>query len=197
VNKAKLAVGAVALTAGLYLGSAIAKPDVVAVAPANAPHAVIIDEQAVLSALKTRGQLVGMTGNIAKKVTLTDDAWYGDKTIAITAKGTFKLGVDTADLIITTKGNTVTVRFPQPKIISVDLPFDNAVIAKDVGMLRKDLTDAELQDLYGKARKGAIADIERNRQAFDKAEASVEQIIERIVTPIDGVEDVKFIELSE
>ena len=132
-----------------------------------------------------------MTGKVAKTVTLTDDSWLGDKTYSLTAKGSFKIGVDTDDITVSTHGNTVTVRFPQPKIISVSLPFDKAAIEKDVGLLRKDLTEAELQAMYGNARKGAVEDIERNRQAFDEAEESVERIIERLITPIPGVENVE------
>ncbi|MGZ7883014.1 DUF4230 domain-containing protein, partial [Acinetobacter soli] len=131
--KAKLAVGTLALATGIYLGATLASPTAspsrlqpVEPAPVTAP----IDEQAVLSALKAKGQLVGLTGKVAKTVTLTDDAWYGDKTYSLTAKGSFKLGVDTDDITVSTRGNTVTVRFPQPKIISVSMPFDKAAIEK-------------------------------------------------------------------
>jgi hypothetical protein len=46
--------------------------------------------------------------------------------------------------------------------------------------------------MYGKARTGATEDIKRNRQAFDKAEASVERTIEALVGQVDNVKDVKF-----
>lgn len=195
--KAKLLAGTLVLTAGIYIGTAVASPTAVPSRLSPVPPAPItatIDEEAVLSALQAKGQLVGLTGKVAKTVTLTDDAWYGDKTYSLTAKGTFKLGVDTDDITVSTRGNTVTVRFPQPKIISVSLPFDKAALSKDVGLLRKDLSEAELQALYGNAREGAIEDIERNRQAFDEAEDSVERIIERLVAPMPGVEEIEFME---
>jgi hypothetical protein len=65
-------------------------------------------------------------------------------------------------------------------------------VTKDVGMFRSDLSEGELQAMYGKARTGATEDIKRNRQAFDKAEASVERTIEALIKPVDGVKDVKF-----
>jgi hypothetical protein len=123
---------------------------------------------------------------------ISRDKWYGDKTYKLAATGTFKLGVSTSDIIVTTSGNTVTVKFPQPKIISVDLPFDKAALTKDVGFMRKDMSEAQLQAMYGKARTGATEDIKRNRQAFDKAEASVERTIEALVGQVDNVKDVKF-----
>ena len=189
------AITALALVGGIYVGSTLgtaAKP-----APeltpvrAAAPIEVTVDKQAVINALNTRAQIVGLTGKVAKTVTLNDSAWYGDKTYELAATGTFKLGVDTDDITVITRGNTVTVRFPQPKVISVDMPFDKAALKKDVGLLRKDLTEAELQAMYGKARESAVADIKRDRQAFDKAEESIERTIEKLLAPIPGVEDVE------
>lgn len=195
--KAKLAAGTLVLATGIYLGTTLASPTaspsrLQPVEPSATPTASyeVIDEAAVISALQSKGQLVGLTGKVAKTVTLTDDEWYGDKTYSLTAKGTFKIGVDTDDISVSTSGNTVTVRFPQPKIISVSMPFDKAAISKDVGLLRKDLTEAELQAVYGNARQGAIDDIKRDRQAFDEAEESVERIIERLVESVAGVEHV-------
>jgi hypothetical protein len=59
-------------------------------------------------------------------------------------------------------------------------------------VFRKDISEAQLQAMYGKARTGAVDDIKRNRQAFDKAEASVERTIEALIRPVDGVKEVEF-----
>lgn len=186
-------IASVALSTGIIVATSGDKPTEITTLEPVAPQAVVIDEQAVLSALKAEGQLVGLTGDVSKTITMSDDAWYGDKTYKLAATGTFKLGVDTDDIVVTTEGNTVKVRFPQPQIISVDIPFDQATISKDVGMLRKDIGEHELQALFGKAREGAIEDIKRDRQAFDKAEDSIEQTIEGLIAPFDGVEDVEVV----
>jgi hypothetical protein len=158
--------------------------------PVEAPH--YVDKQAVINALSTKAQIVGLTGKVSKTVEYHADKWYGDKTYKLAATGTFKLGVNTSDIQVTTEGNTVKVKFPQPKIISVDLPFDKAAVTKDVGMFRSDLSEGELQAMYGKARTGATEDIKRDRQAFEKAEASVERTIEALVGQVDNVKEVKF-----
>jgi hypothetical protein len=160
--------------------------------PVEVPH--YVDKQAVINALSTKAQIVGLTGKVSKTVEYRHDKWYGDKTYKLAATGTFKLGVSTSDIQISTEGNTVKVKFPQPKIISVDLPFDKAAVTKDVGMFRSDLSEGELQAMYGKARTGATEDIKRNRQAFEKAEASVERTIEALVGQVDGVKSIKFTE---
>lgn len=188
---AMLGATTVALAGGIYAGSYIPKQAEV-VTPVEAPH--YVDKQAVINALSTKAQLVGLTGKVAKMITYKDDAWFGDKTYKLAATGEFKLGVNTSDIIVTTKGNTVTVKFPQPKIISVDIPFDKADLSKDVSWTRKDISEAELQAMFGKARTGAIDDIKRNRQAFDRAGDSVERTIESLVQSVGGVKQIEIVE---
>jgi hypothetical protein len=191
MKKATL-VASVALASGIYVGTVLNASHAEVVTPTEAPH--YVDKQAVINALSTKAQLVGLTGKVAKTITYENDAWFGDKTYKLAATGTFKLGVNTSDIIVTTQGNTVTVKFPQPKIISVELPFDKAKLSKDVGMFRKDISEGEMQALYGKARTSAIDDIKRNRQAFDKAEQSVERTIEALVGQVDGVKNIEIME---
>jgi hypothetical protein len=161
---------------------------------APVPAKQLVDKQAIVSALSETPQLVGLTGDISKTVTLKDDRWFGDKTYEMTLDGTFKLGVDSKDIDITVKGNTVVVRFPQPKLIAVDLPFDKAQLSKDVGLLRKDLSDSELQSLYGEARKQAVADVKINVKARDKAEDAVEHALEDLIERLPAVESVIFVD---
>ncbi|MDR7001593.1 DUF4230 domain-containing protein [Neobacillus niacini] len=190
--KGTLMVASLAVAGGLYVNTVFdpgAKP-----IPVEKASAHYVDKQAVINALSTKAELVGLTGKVAKTIEYNDSEWYGDKTYKLAATGTFKLGIQTADIQVTTHGNTVTVKFPQPKIISVDIPFDKARVSKDVGMFRKDLNEAQLQAMFGKARTGAIDDIKRNRQAFDKAEASVERTIEALIKPVENVKHIEFME---
>jgi galactitol-specific phosphotransferase system IIB component len=196
-KKAVAVVTTVALAGGIYVGSVLtASPAEVLTPVEPAPVAHYVDKQAVINALSTKSQIVGLTGKVAKTITLKADKWYGDKTYELAATGEFKLGVDTSDIIITTQGNTVTVKFPQPKIISVDIPFDKAELSKDVSWTRKDVSETELQAMFGKARTGAVEDIKRDRQAFEKASDSVERTIEALIAPIDGVEQIEFREVN-
>jgi hypothetical protein len=158
--------------------------------PVEAKH--YVDRTAVLNALSETPQLVGLTGNVAKTITYSDDKWFGDKTYELTLNGEFKLGVETKDIDITTRGNTVVVRFPQPKILAVDLPFDQAEIRKNVGLLRGELDESELQALYAEARKDAVHDIKVNVRAREKAEASVQHTLEDLIEQVPYVENVVF-----
>jgi hypothetical protein len=192
-KKAVAVVTAVALAGGIYAGSYLKKPNETVTPVQSAEQtAVYVDKQAVINALSTKAQIVGLTGKVAKTITLKADKWYGDKTYELAATGTFKLGVDTGDIIITTQGNTVNVKFPQPKIISVDIPFDKAELSKDVSWTRKDINETELQAMFGKTRTGAVEDIKRDRQAFEQASDSVERTIEALIETVEGVGDVEF-----
>jgi galactitol-specific phosphotransferase system IIB component len=195
MKKVTLGIAATALAGGIYAGSVLtASPAEVLTPVEPAPVAHYVDKQAVINALSTKAQIVGLTGKVAKTITLKSDKWYGDKTYELAATGEFKLGVDTSDIIVTTHGNTVNVKFPQPKIISVDIPFDKAELSKDVSWTRKDINETELQAMFGKARTGAVEDIKRDRQAFDKASDSVERTIEALIESVDGVENIEFME---
>jgi hypothetical protein len=191
-KKAVAVVTTVAIAGGIYAGSFLTQPHETVTPVEPAPVAHYVDQQAVINALSTKAQIVGLTGKVAKTITLKADKWYGDKTYELAATGTFKLGVNTSDIIITTQGNTVNVKFPQPKIISVDIPFDKAELSKDVSWTRKDISETDLQAMFGKARTGAVEDIKRDRQAFDKASDSVERTIEALIESVDNVEDVNF-----
>jgi hypothetical protein len=191
--KGTLMVASLAVAGGLYVNT-VFDPAKTEVVPVEQTAAHYVDKQAVINALSTKAEIVGLTGKVSKTTEYHADKWYGDKTYKLAATGTFKLGVSTADIQISAHGNTVKVKFPQPKIISVDIPFDKAKVSKDVGMFRKDLDEAQLQAMFGKTRTGAIEDIKRNRQAFDKAEASVERTIEALVGQVDGVKNIEFME---
>jgi hypothetical protein len=193
-KKAVAVATTVALAGGIYTGSFLTKPHETVTPVEPAPVAHYVDKQAVINALSTKAQIVGLTGKVAKTITLKSDKWYGDKTYKLAATGSFKLGVDTSDIIVTTQGNTVNVKFPQPKIISVDIPFDKAELSKDVSWTRKDISETDLQAMFGKARTGAVEDIKRDRQAFDKASDSVERTIEALIVSVDGVDKIEFVE---
>lgn len=161
---------------------------------ATKPVTHYVDRAAVLSALANESQIVGLSGHAEKSIQSRDNKWYGDREYEMTIAGEFKMGVNSEDIEITTKGNTIIVRFPQPKLISADFPFDKAAISKDVGFVRKDFDEGELKALYGKARKAAIADIKADVKAKDRAEKAVEHAIEELLETVPYAEEVIFVD---
>ena len=184
-----LGVGITATTIALYTPSSA--DSATKLAPVQAKQ--LVNKEAIIDALTETHELVGLTGDISKTVRLQDNRWFGDKTYELTLEGTFKLGVATDDVSITTQGNTVVVRLPQPRIIAVDLPFDKAAISKDVGILRQDLSESELQALYKEAREQAVADVKVNVKAREEAEEAVENALEELIGRLPAVESVEFV----
>lgn len=184
-----------ALAVSLFVYAHETQSPVAIAKPVDAP--TYISQEAVVDALEQTPQLVGLTGAITKTVAYNDSKWFGDKTYELTVQGEFKLGIDTQELDVSTHGNTITIRFSQPKLISVDLPFDQAALSKDVGVLRKDLSEQQLQALYGEARTEAIAEIQANEMAKDKASEAVEEAIEDIIEAVAPDAQVNVKEESE
>ena len=193
------AITAVSLYAYVGGGYHESSPPTQTLKPVTATDAHYIDRDALITALTDTPELVGLTGTATKTVVYEDSKWFGDKAYELTVKGTFKIGVETEDIEVTTAGNVVTIRFPQPQLLATDFPFDIADIRKDVGLLRDNLNEAELQALYGEARTGAIDDIKRNRQGFEQAEGSVERSITKIIGMVTegSTIKVKFEEVTE
>lgn len=189
----RVAIGmAVGVAAGAWVAVSLLTDGDPDIAPFVEHVVPLIDRDAVISSLRETPQMVGMTGDVEKSITFIDDKWFGDRSYTMTLHGEFKLGIDTKDIEITTEGNTVNVKFPQPKLISVDLPFDKAEIAEDISWLRSDLADAEVQSLYSQARESAIEEIKVNFKAREIAEEALEDTIEGIIEQLPNVERVEF-----
>ena len=192
----KRAVGLVAFTAGaIIVGSltysftghtdkAEAKPPVT--------KAVVLNEETILRNLTKSAELVTLTGEADKTIPYLDDKWYGDQQAFVHVEGPFKLGVDTSKIEVTTSGNVVKIRLPQPKLISLSLPYDAMDVHKSSGMFRKDVSEETTKALYKKAEKAIRKDIANDKQAQDKAEANAESVVRNLVLKINGAEFVKF-----
>ncbi|MGM0836018.1 MAG: DUF4230 domain-containing protein [Bacillota bacterium] len=197
IRKRTAALAAITLTASLYAYNTLTPSQgahnafrYTESAPLTAP--AYVDYQAVIDALSTEAQIVGATGQAQKTVRHVSEKWYGDRAVELTLKGEFKLGIQTKSIEVTTHGNTIKVRFPQPELISADFPFDHATIGKSVGILRKNLTDGELQALYGKAREGAIADIKADEEAHRQAVVGVERAIDGLLGAVENVGEIEY-----
>jgi hypothetical protein len=156
----------------------------------------VVEYNSVVRALNSETQIVGLSGKIEKRVRSVDSKWYGDRTYDLTVRGDFKLGVDTKDIEVSTKGNTVTVRFPHAKVISADVPYDKAIINENVGVMRKDFTTAEAQAIFGKARKDAVKEVGKDTVLAESAEVSIGKALRKLIEQVPNVDEVN-VEVSE
>jgi hypothetical protein len=160
---------------------------------AKSPQPIVLHEETVINELTKSAQLVTLTGKAEKTEPYFDNKWYGDQSAIVNVRGSFLLGINTEDIEVTTAGNVVKVRLPQPKLISLDLPYDRVTIHQSNGILRKDVDEAKLKALYRDAKSEIKADIANDKRAQDKAEASAEKTVESMILKINGVEAVKIV----
>jgi len=117
----------------------------------------------------------------------------GEKVLLV-ATGDVEAGVDLASLgrdDVRVDGETVTIRLPEPEILSTSLDEDKTdVYDRDFGPLNLQPDD----DLVEQARAAAVDRIEqaaRDEDILDQAEQNAEDSIRAFVTSL-GFEDVRF-----
>lgn len=159
-----------------------------------APEAVqtVLHEATVISALHAKPRIIAPTGEVNKTISQQDENFWGHRSYKMTVHGNYILGVDTADVEITTVGNTVKVRMPQPKVVSLDLPYDEMKIVEQKSFLRKELPEAQLKALYTKAEAEVRKDIAKDDEVQAKAEREMEHAVEQIIVKIAGVQQIVF-----
>ncbi|MEW4281794.1 DUF4230 domain-containing protein [Priestia megaterium] len=154
--------------------------------------AVVLNEATILRNLTKSAELVTLTGEAEKTIPYINEKWYGDQQAFVHVEGPFKLGINTAKIEVTTSGNVVKVRLPQPELISLSLPYDTTDVHKSSGVFRKDISEETTKALYKKAEKAIRKDIANDKQAQDRAEANAESVVRNLVLKINGVEAVTF-----
>ena len=114
--------------------------------------------------------------------------------VLLVATGDVEAGVNLADLEgedVRVDGETVTIRLPEPEILSVSLDEDETgIYDRDLGLLNIRPDD----DLVEEARDAALGEIEKAARAeeiLDQAEQNAENGIRAFVTSL-GFEEVRF-----
>lgn len=190
-----LTVGILASTAyGMHLGNngGTIKTALNTLPLAKEPTPIVLHEETVISALQSKARFVAPTGKVEKTVVHRDKTWLGEREYAMTVKGEFTLGVDTKDIAISVEGNTIKVRIPQPKIVSLDLPYDRMTIAEDKSLLRKELPAEELKAMYSDVEKEVREDIAEDDVVQATAETQMERAVQQLLVRINGVQQIIF-----
>jgi hypothetical protein len=109
-------------------------------------------------ALKTMSDLATTEYTVTKIVKANDNqTWYtiGDRKILLSCQATIKAGIDLSLLnedAITINGKKITIRLPEPKLISLNMPPGKIKVAYEaVGPLRSEFSSAERDALLVQA----------------------------------------------
>jgi len=196
MNSAKKTAAVAVITAGIVLtttGFNSAKPSA---PPPVAPAPIVLHEATVISALQSKARIVAPTGDVEKTLSQSDENFWGHREYKLTVRGDFVLGVDTSDIDVSVSGHTIKVRMPQPKVVSLDLPYDEMTLTEQKSLLRKELPDEAKKALYTKAEAAVRKDIAEDRDVQAKAERQMEDAVSGLLLKINGVEHIEFEEVE-
>lgn len=122
------------------------------------------------------------------------ERFFSGEEVTVVAAGDVEAGVDLADLgrdDVLVDGETVTIRLPEPEILSVSLDEDETrVYDRDLGLLNLRPDD----ELAEEARAAAVDRIEqaaRDEEILAQADQNAENGIRAFVTSL-GFEEVRF-----
>jgi hypothetical protein len=161
-----------------------------------------VDTKLVIGAIKEQAQIVGMSGEFSKSYgyqdAIYDSGWnwlnkLGDRDLTFDVKGTFKMGINIKDIPfdrIRAEGDTVFIPFPSLTLISFELPYDQIVINKHVGVLRKDFSEQDRQAIYKGVKDKAEKEIKADTAIQKEADANTKQAIELLLLHIPNVKHI-------
>jgi hypothetical protein len=111
----------------------------------------IISEDAILSKLRSKSQIVSMQQDINKTDTYVDENTFGERHTQLKVHGTYKMGLNTADIEIKhidNQNGIVYLHIGKPVLISTDIPFDQVEFDKTKGWLRLSMDESEQKKFY-------------------------------------------------
>lgn len=155
----------------------------------------IISEEAILSKLKFKSQIVSMQQTINKLYTDIDDKWNGKRYTELHINGTYKMGLNASDIevkhIDSDKG-IVYIKLGQPKLISLEIPYDVITFAKTKGFFRADMSEDEKKKFYKVVEKDLRNEIVNDKEIMKQANLYNQEMIEGLMKDVAGIDHISF-----
>ena len=135
---------------------------------------------------------------ISKIVKCSDDAAFykfGDRKILFSCHATMKAGIDLADFTaedvkLDKKSNSIHVQLPQPKVLSFNMPLDEAKLEyESVSTLRSDFTTEDRINFLKQGEENILADV-ANLGILQDAEKNATLFFESLFASL-GLKEVK------
>ena len=172
--------------------------------------AEIIDKKMVIKAIYGKQQIVGMEAQVNKSYTYTDKIFedtnikaldwishkLGDRSYQVYLDATAKMGIDLQDLKledINVTDDTIFIKMPKSILISLEIPYEKAIVKPDVGLLRFELKENEKQFLFGEASKSLRAEVLENKELASKASSGVQDALKNLLSVVPNVKNIVFL----
>jgi hypothetical protein len=155
----------------------------------------IISEEAIMSKLKAKSQVVSMERTINKKDTFVDDNLLGERKTELTVKGTYKFGLNTNDIQvqhIDNQNGIVYIKLGKPVLISLDIPYDQIQFDKTQGFFRLAMDEKEEKQFYKAVHKNIESELSKDKEILKTADLMNKDVVENILKLIPNIKNIVF-----
>jgi hypothetical protein len=155
----------------------------------------IISEEAVMSKLKAKSQIVSLQQELTKTDTFVDDSLLGQRKTELNVKGKYIFGLNTKDIEIQHIDNntgTVYIKLGTPVLISLDIPFDQIQFDKTQGWFRLSMSDEEEKKFYKAVVKNIETELMKDKEVLKTADLMNKNVVENILKIIPDIKNVVF-----
>ncbi len=196
----KVALGIIAIYAATMIIGKLTQPKidtykVITLEEQVSSSEYIISKELILGKLTSKSQIVSLEQSFEDTSTHVDDGWTGERITEMTVKGSFLMGLETKDIQVSRIENAtglVYIKLGEPKLISLDIPFDKVNIDKTKGWLRLSLNDAEEKKFFKSVKKNVEQEIISDEEILRQTELFNQEAVREIVKLIPTVKEVVF-----
>ena len=154
-----------------------------------------VTEELVLGKLTSQSELVSFEQPIHEKAIHKDDNWLGERHTEIVVSGTYKMGMDISEVKlkhVDSVNGFIYIELPEPKLISLEIPYDKVYIHKEKGALRKKMSESEQKELYKIVEDDIRKQIKKDKEIKKQANTFNELALRNFLLEIGGVKEVIF-----
>jgi hypothetical protein len=155
----------------------------------------IISEEAIMSKLKSKSQIVSLQQDINKKDTYVDDGWTGERKTQLTVHGTYHMGLNTKDIEIKhidSQNGIVYIKLPKPILINLDLPYDQIHFEKKQGFLRLAMDEKEEKTFYKAVEKNIERELMKDKELMKVADLNNKDVVMGLLKMLPEIKSVIF-----
>lgn len=153
----------------------------------------IVTEEMVLSKLKSQAQIISMEQKFSNTYTHVDESWLGTRKTAFSLSGTYKVGLEVKDIQIKAyKDGVLCLQLSKPKLISLEIPYDQIKVDKEQGFFRSEMNDEDKQSFYKVIDNDIRNEIGSDKEILKQADLYNQEVIKGILNDLAGVNYIVF-----
>jgi hypothetical protein len=155
----------------------------------------IISEKMIMDKLQQKSQIVSLQQNLHKKDTLVDDSWMGERHTELSINGTYIMGLETKDIIIKhidNENGILYIKLPEPKLISLEIPYDEIEFDKTQGFFRLAMNEEEQKTFYKAVEKNIRNELMSDEELLRQADVFNKDAVMDIMKLIPEIKSVVF-----